>query len=155
MRRLRKLIIFVCPALLLAASASRAQTVVWSDNFDTNGASRWTASATGVWKIGAPTAGPALISGSRAHSGPDCASSQGYAYNKNVRLVCHSYNGAGSLLVPAANLYPRLRFWQWFNFANALGYVEVSTNSGGSWTQISPTYEDINSGGVWSSPSWT
>jgi len=153
MKCLRNLIACLCPALLLATGVARAETVVWSDNFDTNAASRWSASAIGVWKIGSPTAGPPVGSSDyRTHSGTDCASSQGYAYNKDVRLVCISYNGASSLTIPAADQYPRLRFWHWFNYANALGYVEISTNSGASWTQISRTYANANGGGVWSRP---
>ena len=152
MNRLRKLFACWCPALLLAAGLARAETVLWSDNFDTNGASRWSASAAGVWKISSPTAGPPVSSGYRTHSGADCASSQGYGYNKDARLVCNHYNGASSLLVPTADQYPRLRFWHWFNFDNALGYVEVSTNGGGSWTQLSPTYLNVNGGGVWTRP---
>ena len=155
MKRLRNLIVCLCPALLLLATGlARAETVVWSDSFDTNGASHWSASATGVWKIGSPTAGPAVgSSGYRTHSGADSAFTQGYAYNKDSRLVCYSYNGAGSLLIPSADQSPRLRFYHWFNFANALGYVEISADGGVSWTQVSPTYEDITGGGIWSSPS--
>jgi hypothetical protein len=158
MSRLRNIFACLCPALFLAASQARAQTPVWADNFETNAASRWQSS--GVWKIGSPTAGPALnAAGHRAHSGTNCASTQSYAYNMDTRLVCIRYNGASSLLVPAADQLPRLRFWHWFHFANALGYVEISTNLGESWTQISPTYPenlsagvDLNGGGVWSRP---
>jgi hypothetical protein len=153
MNRLRNPLAWLCPALLLlAAGVARAETVVWSDNFDTNAASRWSASATGVWKLSSPTAGPPVSNGYRTHSGADCASSQGYGYSKDARLVCTSYNGASTLLVPAANEYPRLRFWHWFNFQNALGFVEVSTNNGSTWTQLSPTYLNLNGGGVWSRP---
>ena len=154
MNLLRNLIAWWCPTLLLlAAGWAHAETVLWSDNFDTNAASRWSASATGVWNINSPTAGPPLVSGFRTHSGADCAFTGGYAYNKDSRLVCHNYNGASSLAIPSADQYPRLRFYHWFNFVNALGYVEISTNSGGSWTQISPTYLNLNGGGVWTSPS--
>ena len=57
------------------------------------------------------------------------------------------------MVVPATNQFPRLRFWHWFNFENAIGFVEISTNNGTNWNQISPTYENITSGGVWSRPS--
>ncbi len=154
MKRLRNLFAYLGVAVLLAAGVARAETVLWSDNFDTNGASRWSVSATGVWKIVSPSAGPPVgSSGFRTHSGADCAFTGGYAYNKDARLVCHNYNGASSLAIPSADQYPRLRYWHWFNFANALGYVEISTNSGVNWTQLSPTYEDITGGGVWTRPS--
>jgi hypothetical protein len=140
--------------LLLVAGNVRAETVFWSDGFETNVPSRWTTNST--WRIGSPTAGPATnAAGFRTHSGTNCASTQNYAYNDS-RLVCTNYNGATSLIVPAASQYPRLRFWHWFNFANAYGFVEISTNNGGSWNQISPTYPNANtttSGGVWSRPS--
>src|SRR5208282_6112014 len=90
----------------------------------------------------------------RTHAGANCASTQGYPYSQDARIYCKSYlDGSSSLVVPDASEYPRLRFWHWFNYANALGYVEISTDNGGTWTQISPTYENINGGGVWSCPS--
>lgn len=153
MNPFRNLLVCLCPALLLATGRVRAETVVWSDNFDTNAASRW--SSTGVWKIGSPTAGPAVnAAGYRTHSGANCASTQGYGYSKDARLVCTRYNGGTSLLVPSADQFPRLRFWQWFNFNNALGYVEISTDAGTNWIQLSPTYLNLKSSGVWSRPSF-
>lgn len=152
MNRLRNWIACVAPALCLLAGSARAEVSVWSDGFETNKPDRWEAS--GAWKIGSPTAGPAVnSSGFRTHSGTNCAYTQGYAYNQDGRLVCTRYNGTNSLLVPPADQLPRLRFWHWFKFANALGYVEISTNKGVSWIQISPTYRNINGGGVWSRPS--
>jgi len=148
MNRSRNIFLGLCTALLLAADLGCAETVLWSDNFDTAGASsRW--KTTGAWQIGAPTKGPS------PHSGTKCASTQNYSYNQDGRLVCINYNGTSSLVVPSADQFPRLRFWHWFNLANALGYVEISTNSGGSWIQISPTYiysGTATSGGVWSRP---
>ena len=142
----------LCAALLLLEDVGHAETVFWSDGFETNGPSRWTTNST--WRIGSPTAGPATNAAEfRTHSGTNCASSQNYAYNSDARLICTNYNGTQSLVVPATGQFPRLRFWHWFNYANALGYVEISTNNGGSWNQISPTYENIISGGVWSRPS--
>src|SRR5580692_7975583 len=135
--------IFFClyTALLLVVGDGRAETVFWSDNFETNATSRWTTSST--WQIGSPTAGPSTnAAGFRTHSGTNCASTQNYPYNTDSRLICTNYNGSTTLVVPATNQFPRLRFWHWFNYANALGYVEISTNSGGSWIQISQTYEN-------------
>ena len=148
MNRSENIFLVLCAALLLAADLGCAETAIWSENFDTAGASsRWTVA--GAWQIGTPTKGPS------AHSGTKCASTQNYSYNQDGRLVCINYNGASTLVVPSADQFPRLRFWHWFNLANALGYVEISTNSGGSWIQISPTYiysGTATSGGVWSRP---
>ena len=144
-------------ALLVANGYGRAETVLWSDNFETNAASRWTNN--GVWHIGSPTAGPAVnANGFRTYSGTNCASTQNYPYSQDARLVCTNYNGTNWLVIPAANLSPRLRFWQWFNYqvaygvSNALGYVEINTGTN-NWQKISSTYEGVTSGGVWSRPS--
>jgi hypothetical protein len=157
MNRSGNILFCLCTALLLVVGDGRAETVFWSDNFDDAGAgSRWNASTPNVWNIGSPTAGPAKnSSGYRTHSGVNCASTQNYAYNDS-RLICINYNGASSLVVPSADQFPRLRFWHWFNFGNALGFVEISTDAGATWQQISPTYiydDTATSGGVWSRPS--
>ena len=129
----------LCAALLLAAEMGRAQTVYWSDGFETNTPSRWT--ATGAWHIGSPTTG--------THSGANCATTQNYSYNQDGRIVCTNYlNGSNSLVVPDASASPTLVFWHWVNLANALGYVELQSGTNG-WQQISPTYLDVTSGGVW------
>ena len=156
MNRSGNIFFCLCAALLLVVGNGRAETVFWSDNFDNAGAgSRWTSSS--VWRIGSPTIGPAINSaGYRTHSGANCATTglkSNYPYNADARLVCINYNGASSFVVPSADEFPRLRFWHWFNFVNALGYVEISTNAGSSWQQISPNYLDMSSSGVWSPPS--
>ena len=156
MNRSGNIFFCLCAALLLAADMGRAETVFWSDNFDDAGAgSRWTSSS--VWRIGSPTIGPAInSSGYRTHSGANCATTglkANYPYNADARLVCINYNGTSSFVVPSVDEFPRLRFWHWFNFVNALGYVEISTNAGSSWQQISPNYLDMSSSGVWSPPS--
>ena len=159
MNRSGNMLFCLCAALLLAADMGRAETVLWSDDFDdSDAASRWKASTPGVWHIGSPTAGPAKNSeGYRTHSGANCASTQLYAY-KDSRLVCNNYDGNSSLVIPSADQFPRLRFWHWFKFGNALGFVEISTDAGATWQQISPTYtydgtDNATSGGVWSRPS--
>jgi hypothetical protein len=125
--------------LLLAAEMGRAQTVYWSDGFETNVPSRWT--ATGAWHIGSPTSG--------THSGANCALTQNYSYNQDGRIVCTKYlNGSNSLVIPDASVSPTLIFWHWVNLANALGYVELKSGTN-DWQQISPTYIDVTSGGVW------
>ena len=128
--------------LLLASGRGHAQTVFWSDNFETNVPIRWTATA--PWHIGPPTAGP-----SAAHSGANCALTQFYRYSADARIFCTNYlNGSNSLVIPDASLSPSLTFWHWLKFANALGYVELKSGTNG-WQQISPTYLNLTSGGVW------
>lgn len=142
--------------LCLAFSRGHAETVVWSDNFETNAVKRWTTSS--VWHIGSPTAGPALnAAGFRTHSATNCASTQNYPANQDARLICTNYSGAATLTVPAASLSPRLRFWHWFNFQYdslgiyALGFVEIKAGTN-DWRQISPSYQK-SGGGVWTRPS--
>jgi hypothetical protein len=148
MNRSGNMFFWLCAALLLAAEMGRAQTVYWSDGFETNVPSRWT--ATGAWHIGSPTAGPAKNpSGYRTHSGANCASTQNYSYNQDGRIVCTKYlNGSNSLVVPDASVSPTLIFWHWVNLANALGYVELKSGTN-DWQQISSTYLNVTSGGVW------
>ncbi len=152
--------IFVClyVALLLAAGVGRAETVLWSDGFETNTPSRWTTNT--VWKIGSPTTGPPINSGGyRTYSGTNCATTalnSSAPANADARLICTNYNGSTNLMIPAASQFPRLRFWQWYNFVNALGYVEI--NAGGGWQPISSTNISVGnaantSSGVWSRPS--
>lgn len=152
MNRMRNIFASVCSALVLAFSQGQAQTILWADNFETNAASHWI--STGVWTIGSPSAGPPVNStGYRTHSGANCATTQNYPYSRDVQLVCTRYlNGSNTLVVPAAGLSPTLNFWHWYAFANALGYVEVNAGSNG-WQQVSPTYYDVNSGGVWEQAS--
>lgn len=99
------------------AGICHAETVFWSDNFDSGATNRWTTTGTNtVWKISSPTSGPSTNSlGCRTHSGAYCANTAGYSVNQDVRIVCTNYNGASSLLVPSTNQFPRLRFWHWFN----------------------------------------
>ncbi len=140
--------------LLAVVVVSRAGTVVWSDNFDTNAASRWTVPS--PWKIASPTAGPPVgSSGYRTHSGAYCADTQNYGTSKDVRLICSSYNGSGSLLIPSADQLPVLQFWQWYDFGNSLGYVEISTDYGSTWTRICTNYGPFTtSSGSWLQPSF-
>jgi hypothetical protein len=141
-------VITVC---LSIPGVTRAQTVLWSENFDDgNGNNRWAADA-GVWQIGSPTIGPSTNSaGYRTHSGPDCATTgltANYPAGANSRLF-----RIQSFTVPAASQFPRLRFWHWFSFGStpyvsSYGVVEVRVGTG-SWSEVSPRY--YGSGGDWS-----
>lgn len=120
--------------LSLGAIAAPSEVVSWSDSFDSN-AINWTTNS--VWKIGSPTTGPAVnAAGYRTYSGSRCATTglKGNApANADSRLICTNYNGQPYLTIPDVTQYPRLRFWQWFDFVNAQGFVEVRAQSGTNW----------------------
>jgi hypothetical protein len=145
----------LCAMLFLSATAVvRAETIFWSDSFETNSPSRWTTNS--VWKIGSPTYGPG-----NTHSGVNCAATGLKAYapaNADARFICTNYNGATTLTVPSADQFPRLRFWQWFNFVNSLGFVEIQAAGSTNWQTLSITNLSSGStanscGGAWSRPS--
>jgi len=76
----------------------------------------------GTWAIGTPTVGP-----DQAHSGTNCvgtAMSGNYGWNVDSRLISPPF------LVPTSG-NQSLHFWQWYNFVNALGFVQINngTNS--------------------------
>lgn len=109
----------------------------------------WTADyfggqATGfaIWEIGAPTSGPGA-----AHSGVNCAATVlggDYFDNRTSRLV------GPPIQIPAAAENPRLRFWHWWSFScDDYGVVQVSTNNGASWDNLSGSYY-ADSSGRWS-----
>ncbi len=145
--------------VLLGALVARAGTDVWFDNFETNAGASWTTN--NVWKIGPPTTGPAVnTNGYRTYSGTNCATTglKGNAPgNADSRLVCTNYNGQPYLYIPAASLYPRLRFEQWFSFANALGFVEVLPAGGTNWQTVGETNISVggttSAGGGWTRPA--
>ena len=157
MKRTQNILFRVCLALALHSVWGRAtETVYWSDNFETNAGVRWTTN--NVWQIGMPTFGPA-----GTHTGYNCVTT-GLKTSApafvDARLICTNYNGTSWLLVPAANQFPRLRFWQWYDFVNSGGYVEIRQQSGNTnWQTLSITNQSIGknppsySSGVWSRPS--
>ena len=140
--------------LSLAAVGALAQANYWSDSFETNAGSRWTTN--GVWKIGAPTAGPGSAFGGSKCGGTGLTA--GAPLNANARFICTNYFGATNLTIPAASFSPRLRFWQWYDFVNAEGFVELRQAGATNWQTISATNLSFagtanTGGGVWSEPS--
>ena len=156
MNRWENIFAFLGAALLLTASQGRAETAFWSDNFGANAGSRWTTNS--VWQIGLPTFGPA-----GTHTGSNCAATglkSSAPAEVDARLTCTNYNGTNWLLIPAANQFPRLRFWQWYDFVNAGGYVEIRQQFGSTnWQAITATNNSIGfnpanyCSGVWTRPS--
>jgi hypothetical protein len=147
----------ILTALLSAVDASLAQTVLWSETFaDGNGNSRWSADA-GVWQIGSPTIGPETNSaGYRTYpatNGPYCATTGltvNYPAGMNSRLI-----RIATFIVPAANNFPRLRFWHWYSFASFnnsdYGVVEIRVGTSGAWQAVSPLYEGFSGDWTYSS----
>ena len=140
----RILLLGVITACLSILGVARAETIVWSDNFDDgNGNNRWYAD-NGVWQIGTPTIGPGS-----AHSTPYCATTgltANYPAGANSRLI-----RIQSFTVPAANQFPRVRFWSWYSMGGSdYGVVEVK-GTNGVWQEVSPRY--IGNSGVWTRPS--
>lgn len=157
MRTAAKIKLLAAACALFTALMSQAETVYWADNFETNAGARWTTNS--VWKIGSPTGGPATnASGFRTHSFSNCATTglQGNApASVDSRFICTNYSGQPYLPIPDAGQSPRLRYWQWFNFINALGYVELQQQGSTNWQTISTTNIGAGAtastgGGVWS-----
>jgi bacillopeptidase F (M6 metalloprotease family) len=151
----RILLLGVITAALSILGVARAETVVWSENFDDKLANNRWAVDNGTWQIGSPTYGPSPnASGSRAYSGTNCVTTglnRNYGDNVNSRV----YLLAGqAFTVPSANQNPHLRFWHWFSSQAGAdyGYVEVKTVGSSTWTTISSNYSGTCSG-VWTRPS--
>jgi len=137
MNQARNIFALLYATLWLACGEGHAQIVLWSDNFETNATRHWI--PTSVWHTGSPTGGPPLNGkGFHTHSGAICATTEGYAYNSDGRIYCNVYlSGTHSnlLFIPDASATPTLMFWEWHHFANAIGYVEIKTQTNG-WQPI-------------------
>ena len=123
--------------------------MTFPDSFeDTNAPNRWNADY-GVWEIGVPTSGPGS-----AHSGSNCLAT---ILSGNYTDDRYSRASSQPIVVPAANLNPRLRFWHWWSFAcNDFGQVQISTNNGATWQALSPQYGENGTGKNYdSSGDWT
>ncbi|MHC1776274.1 MAG: choice-of-anchor J domain-containing protein [Lentimicrobium sp.] len=109
-----------------------------------SGLGDWSVDA-GTWEAGPPESGPAT-----AHGGANCAGTVlagNYEEGVDSRLISPVFT------VPASNLNPRLRFWQWFSFAaNDFGMVQIKATSGTTWDDISGLYVNTGSG-IWTNPT--
>ena len=120
-------------------------TITWSENWESPAAQNNWANTGAAWQIGVPTFGPPTNSlGWRAHQGTNCAATilnGNYTDDRQDRLV------SSPILVPTASQNPRLRFWHWWSFAcGDYGQVQISTNNGASWVNLSPQYTTDSSG---------
>src|SRR5690348_10797333 len=143
----RMLVVGLILSCLTITTLGRAQTIIWSENFDDgNGNNRWYAD-NGVWQIGSPTIGPG-----GAHTAPYCATTGltvNYPGGANSRLI-----RIQSFTIPATNQFPRLRFWHWYSFSTSCssdyGVVEIK-GTNGAWQAASPQY--VGTSGGWTEAS--
>ncbi|MBL9127574.1 MAG: hypothetical protein JNL97_08005, partial [Verrucomicrobiales bacterium] len=115
---------------------------------DPSSLERWTVDF-GVWEIGSPTNG--LV---QPHGGTQCLATRLEGRYTDIRL---SRIASASFVVPAADQLPRLRFWHWWNCSYGdAGRVQISTDDGATWSNLSPGYGDNGSGyNYWSDGEWT
>ena len=117
---------------------------------DAEAADRWVADF-GIWEVGRPTYGPPTNSlGQRAYGGTNCLATMlngNYTDDRSSRVMSPSF------VVPCAGANPSLRFRHWWSFScDDWGQVQISTNDGASWINLSPQYCSTSSGD-WTRPS--
>ena len=115
-----------------------------------SGIDGWTTSNTNIWHIGTPTVGPKA-----AYAGTNCAAT---GLTGNVPAYQSASLTSPVFVVPAATNYPRLRWWQWFQFGNSsagsdVGYCQISTNNGASWQALASYGGNGATSDGWSEPS--
>ena len=144
-RNMKKLYFFLIAILLVSMQIAKGQTIYWSENFEDSLSyvNNWTISA-GTWEIGIPTSGP-----NAAHGGAKCAATVlagNYSDWVDSKLISPLFT------VPAANQYPRLRFWHYYNMSsNDYGKVMIKYAHSNNWIDISPHYGGYCNG-IWSRP---
>ena len=117
--------------LLLIASCSgvKAQTITWQENWESPAAQDDWYADLGIWEIGRPTSGLGPD-----HGGSNCAATVldgDYPEDRRSRLV------SAPILVPVAELNPRLRLWHSWSFGRSdFGRVQISTDDGGDSSAV-------------------
>ena len=118
--------------LCLAQPQAKAQNI-YSTGFETPLQRQGWFADNGVWQIGTP---PATSGPGAAYAGTQCAGtamSTGAAPSTSSRLISPNIDLSGY-----AGQQITLTFWQWFQWAfRGSGAVEVTTNGGSSWTDLS------------------
>lgn len=98
----------------------------WPEGWE-DGMGGWYADR-GMWEVGAPTSGP-----QGGHPGSNVAATildGNYSENLDCRLISPPF------VVPAADQFPRLRFWHWWSIGgDDAGYVQVRVR-GGAWQTL-------------------
>lgn len=139
---MKNLFLLFVVILLASIQIVKGQTIYWSEDFE-GVIPNWYAT-NGTWDIGTPTVGGP----SAAHGGTKCAGTvMDGIYNDGVDTRFRQIN---PITIPAVDQNPRLRFWYWFSFgANDWGRVQISTDGGNTWSNMT-TYDYYNtSSNVW------
>ena len=118
-----------------------------TDGFeDSDAPNRWSADY-GIWEIGVPTSGPGS-----AYDGSNCLATiltGNYTDDRISRVSSQPF------VVPSASLFPRLRFYHWWSFAcGDSGQVQISTNNGATWLNLTNGQFTASSSGTWSHPQF-
>ncbi|MBI5017195.1 MAG: choice-of-anchor J domain-containing protein [Deltaproteobacteria bacterium] len=128
----------VLSAMFLVSVAVPAPAdVLFQEGFEA-GLGNWIVD-NGVWEVGTPASGP-----NGAHSGTGVLAtilSGNYTDDRTSRVVGPAF------VVPAADQNPWLRFWHWWSIAgHDFGKVQVSTDNGATWADLSAQYTADSSG---------
>ncbi|MEO0146797.1 MAG: T9SS type A sorting domain-containing protein [candidate division WOR-3 bacterium] len=92
------------------------------------------------WQWGTPSSGPG-----GAYDGTRCwGTNLSGNYNNNADEAIQK----GSNINASGYSYLEINFWQWYSTETGYdsGWVEVSTNGGGSWIKVSPSYRGTSGG---------
>jgi hypothetical protein len=126
-------------AILAGASVSQA-TVLWQEGFE-GAVTGWTVEG-GVWEFGVPTSGPSAAFAGQNVAGTVLAGN--YTANHDARLATPAFE------VPAASLYPRLRFAFWSQIRSG-DFVQLQVRAGGgAWEDVTGNRIGRSDGGSWS-----
>jgi hypothetical protein len=106
---------------------------------DASAVTRWIPT-NGLWQIGTPS----VVGPTAAHSGAACLAT---VLNDRYPALSNSRAESQAFDVPAANLKPRLRFWQWSDAIDDLSTVQINP-SGTGWLPLSATVTSTPAG-VW------
>jgi hypothetical protein len=143
------LAMFIVPLICLSGFSS----AVYADSFEgfEVDIGAWVPDL-GIWQIGVPTNpnGPAAnAQGSRAHQGVGVLATglaNNYTDDRHSRMV------SPALVVPAADQNPRIQYWHWWSFNSGdWGRVQVSSDNGVTWQNLSEQYS-TDSSGRWTRP---
>jgi hypothetical protein len=142
------LAMFIVPLICLSGFSSAIyadDAVLFSEGFEVD-TGAWVADL-GIWQIGVPTNpnGPAPnAQGNRTHQGTGVLATglaNNYTDDRHSRMVSTAF------VVPAVDQNPRLRFWHWWNFkSNDWGRVQISSDNGVTWKDLSTQYTADSSG---------
>jgi hypothetical protein len=140
-RSWNKLRLLCLPLLAILAGASVSQAaVLWQEGFE-GAATGWTVEG-GVWEFGVPTSGPTAAFAGQNVAGTLLAGN--YTSNHDARLATPAFE------LPAASLYPRLRFAFWSQIRSG-DFVQLQVRAGGgAWQDVPGNRIGRSDAGSWS-----